>query len=126
MAGLLYLPRLFVYHAQTTPGSEVSTYFKTMEHRLLRIIMLPAMLLTFFFGLLLYFIPGIVDMSDGWFHAKLFLVFLLAGLHGFMGRWYKEFRLDKRLHSARFFRIVNEIPALIMIAIVILVIVKPF
>ena len=81
MAGLLYLPRLFVYHAQTTPGSEVSTYFKTMEHRLLRIIMLPAMLLTFFFGLLLYFIPGIVDMSDGWFHAKLFLVFLLAGPH---------------------------------------------
>ncbi len=126
MVGLLYLPRIFVYHATTEPGSQSSEYFITMEQRLLRIIMLPAMILTFLFGGALLITPGIVDWTAGWLHLKLILVLLLAGGHGFMVSCFKEFEANVRIRSAKFFRIANEIPVIIMLAIVILVVVKPF
>jgi putative membrane protein len=126
MAGLLYLPRLFVYHATTSVKSEVSGYFLTMERKLLRFIMLPSMLLTFLTGGLLIMIPGLIDSSQGWMRAKLALVLFLSFLHGLMVRWHKEFVAEKRCHSDIFFRVVNEVPTVLMILIVILVIVKPF
>ena len=126
MAGLLYLPRIFVYHATTKPGSEASNYFITMEQRLLRIIMLPAMILTFIFGIALLLVPGLIDWTAGWLHLKLTLVLVLAAAHGAMVKFFKEFRSGDRIRSARFFRLANEIPTLIMIGIVILVVVKPF
>ncbi len=126
MAGLLYLPRLFVHHATTKPGSEVSNYFITMEQKLLRIIMLPAMILTFVFGIALLLVPGLIDWTAGWLHIKLTLVLILAGSHGAMIRFFKDFRNDRRIWSSRFFRLANEVPTLIMIGIVIMVVVKPF
>ncbi len=125
MAGLLYLPRLFVYHSQTKPSSEMSTTFLTMEHRLLRIIMLPALVLTFLFGGGLLLLP-LWDWHEGWLHLKLLLVFMLAGYHGFLVRVYKQFYAEQRPFSARFFRMINEIPAVLMIVIIFLVVVKPF
>lgn len=126
MAGLFYLPRLFVYHAMTEPGSEVSEYFLIMEKKLLRIIMLPSMALTFFSGVCLLLVPGLVDWSQGWMYVKLALVLILALVHGLMAGWHKEFFVGKRRHSERFFRLVNEIPTVLMVIIVILVVVKPF
>jgi putative membrane protein len=126
MAGLLYLPRLFVYHAQSKTGSEQSETFKVMERRLLRYITTPAMLASWVLGLALAF-SGVIDWSkDGWFHAKLFLVLLLSAYHGFLAKWTKDFALDRNTHSARFYRIANEVPTLLMILIVILVVVRPF
>jgi protoporphyrinogen IX oxidase len=126
MAGLLYLPRLFVYHAQSKMGSEQSETFKVMERRLLRYITTPAMLASWVLGLALAF-SGIIDWSkDGWFHAKLFLVLLLSAYHGLLAKWTKDFALDRNTHSARFYRIANEVPTLLMILIVILVVVRPF
>ena len=125
MAGLLYLPRLFVYHAGTRPGSESSETFKVMERRLLRAIINPSMIVVFLLGALLAFNAG-REMLGGWFHVKVVLVLILAGLHGLMARWRKEFERDERRHTAKFFRIVNEVPTLLMIAIVILAVVKPF
>jgi putative membrane protein len=125
MAGLLYLPRLFVYHAETRVGSDLSETFKVMERRLLRGIINPAMVAVFVFGGALALAEGFASLG-GWFHAKLLLVLLLAGLHGYMARWRKEFERDERLHSARFFRYANEVPTVLMIAIVVLAIVKPF
>jgi putative membrane protein len=126
MAGLLYLPRLFVYHAQSKTGSEQSETFKVMERRLLRYITTPAMLASWVLGLALAF-SGIIDWSkDGWFHAKLFLVLLLSAYHGLLAKWTKDFALDRNTHSARFYRIANEVPTLLMILIVILVVVRPF
>jgi len=126
MAGLLYLPRLFVYHAQSKMGSEQSEIFKVMERRLLRYITTPAMLASWVLGLALAF-SGIIDWSkDGWFHAKLFLVLLLSAYHGLLAKWTKGFALDRNTHSARFYRIANEVPTLLMILIVILVVVRPF
>jgi len=126
MAGLLYLPRLFVYHADTTPGSEASETFKVMERRLLRAIMNPAIVAVFVLGLLLAYAEGPGLMTAGWFHTKLILVLVLAAMHGMMARWRSEFARDERGRTARFFRIMNEVPTLVMIAIVILVVVKPF
>lgn len=126
MAGLLYLPRLFVYHSTTQVESEVSNYFLTMERKLLRFIMLPSMFLTFLSGGLLVLIIGGTSGSEGWMHAKLVLVLLLSLMHGLMVRWHKEFVANKRCHSEVFFRVVNEVPTVLMIFIVILVIVKPF
>ncbi|MBL0942233.1 MAG: protoporphyrinogen oxidase HemJ [Alphaproteobacteria bacterium] len=126
MAGLLYLPRLFVYHAKTQVKSEVSTYFLIMEKKLLRFIMLPSMLLTFLSGGFLVLVSGVTQGSQGWMHAKLVLVLFLSFMHGLMVRWHKEFVADKRCHSEVFFRVVNEVPTVLMILIVILVIVKPF
>jgi protoporphyrinogen IX oxidase len=126
MAGLLYLPRLFVYHAQSKTGSEQSEIFKVMERRLLRYITTPAMLASWVLGLALAF-SGVIDWSkDGWFHAKLFLVLLLSAYHGLLAKWTKDFALDRNTHSARFYRIANEVPTLLMILIVILVVVRPF
>lgn len=125
MAGLLYLPRLFVYHAAAVPGSETSETFKVMERRLYRAIMNPAMISTWIFGLLmLYMVPD--WLGDGWMHAKLFLVLVMTAAHHFMGRWRKGFAADKNAHSTRYYRIANEVPTLIMIVVVFLVITKPF
>lgn len=125
MAGLLYLPRLYVYHCETATGSDSSERFKVMERRLLRAIMNPAMIATFVFGIALIVLnPG--WMSQGWLHAKILLVLILAAVHGMMARWRKDFEADRNSRPQRFFRIMNEVPTLLMIGIVILVVVKPF
>ncbi|WP_420563259.1 protoporphyrinogen oxidase HemJ [Thalassobaculum sp.] len=125
MAGLLYLPRLFVYHAAEAPGSATSETFKVMERRLYRAIMNPAMMATWIFGLtMLWMTPG--WLQDGWMHAKLFLVLVLTASHHMMGRWRKAFAADGNEKSTRYFRIANEIPTLLMIVVVFLVITKPF
>jgi putative membrane protein len=126
MAGLLYLPRLFVYHAEARPGSETSETFKVMERRLYRAIMHPALALTLLTGALMLATPGAIDWSQGWLHLKLLLVAALIVMHGLMGRWRAAFAQDRNAHPARFFRIVNEVPTLLMIGIVLLAVVKPF
>ena len=126
MAGKLYLPRLFVYHCDAAPGTPASEMLKTMERRLLRGIVNPAMIATVLFGVALLATPGIVDWSQHWIHVKLALVLLLIVVHGFLARWRKEFEADRNRRSARFYRFVNEVPTILMIAIVILVVVKPF
>lgn len=125
MAGLLYLPRLFVYHASTKPGSEQSETFKTMERRLLRYITTPAMIASWVFGLILAF--SVIDWGRaGWFHAKLALVLVLSAYGGLLAMWTRDFALDRNRRSARFYRIANEVPTVLMIAIVILAVVRPF
>lgn len=124
MAGMLYLPRLFVYHCGAAPGSAQSETFKTMERRLLRGIMTPAMIAAWVFGLWMVYEGG--WLASGWLHAKLTLVLLMSGLHGALARWTADFAADRNRHGDRFYRIVNEIPALLMIGIVILVVIKPF
>ena len=126
MAGLLYLPRLYVYHAMAPIGSDRSETFKVMENRLQRGIMNPAMIATWIFGLILAGMPGIVDWRMGWIWAKLALVVGLTGFHVALARWREAFRMDCNAHSTRFYRIVNELPTLALIAIVPLVAVKPF
>lgn len=121
---MLYLPRLFVYHAEATAGSELSETLKVMERRLLKAIINPAMIASWVLGLMLFFHLGAWDM--GWMHAKLLLVIVMSGLHGYLARWRKDFAADKNQRSARFYRIANEGPTVLMIAIVILVVVKPF
>jgi len=125
MAGLLYLPRLFVYHTAAAPGSETSETLKVMERRLLRAIMNPAMIAAWVFGIaMLVMIPE--WFSQGWLHAKLTFVILLTAAHMFMSRWRKDFEADRNTRPQRFYRIANEVPTLLMIGIVIFVIVKPF
>ncbi len=124
MAALFYLPRLFVYHVDAKIGSEQSETFKVMEWRLMKIIMAPAMLASWGFGLWLA-ILGEHYASGGWFHVKLMLVVFMSSFHGFCAKWAKDFRNDENSKSAKFFRIANEIPTVLMILIVILVIVKP-
>jgi putative membrane protein len=126
MAGILYLPRLYVYHAMAPIGSDRSQTFKVMEGRLQRGIMNPAMIATWAFGLVLAGTPGIVDWRMGWIWAKLALVVGLTAFHVALARWREAFRMDRNAHSTRFFRIVNELPTLALIAIVPLVVVKPF
>jgi protoporphyrinogen IX oxidase len=126
MAGLLYLPRLFVYHAEAPTGSDSARTFAVMERRLLRGIMNPALALTMGLGALLAAIPGVVDWHRGWIWMKLALVAGLAIFHLFLARWRREFADGAIPHGPRFFRIVNEIPAVMLIAIVVLVVVKPF
>ena len=126
MAGLLYLPRLFVYHAQAQSGSDTAETFKTMERRLLRGIMNPALAATVILGLLLAATPGAVDWRQGWIWAKLVLVGGLFGFHMCLARWRKEFAVGEIPHTARFYRAINELPMLALIAIAILVVVKPF
>jgi protoporphyrinogen IX oxidase len=126
LAGLLYLPRLFVYHATVPVESSRSAVFKTMERRLLQAIMTPAMLASWTFGLMLAATPGVLDWHRGWIWAKFALVIGLTVYHAALGRWRRLFAIDRNGHSARFFRIVNELPTVAMIAIVILVVVKPF
>jgi protoporphyrinogen IX oxidase len=126
MAGLLYLPRLFVYHAAEKIGSPTGETFKVMERRLLRAIMNPAMVAVFVFGALLVLTPGVVDWASGWIYVKLFLVACLAALHHALALWRKAFVENRNDRPVRFYRMVNEVPTVLMIAIVILVIVKPF
>jgi len=124
MAGMLYLPRLFVYHCEAEAGSRQSETFKVMERRLLRAIINPAMIATWVLGLWLVFDGGF--LKAGWLHGKLVLVLILSGIHGFLSRAVRDFAADRNARSQRFYRIINEIPTVLMIGIVILVIVKPF
>jgi putative membrane protein len=124
MAGMLYLPRLFVYHVQASPNSEARATFAVMERRLLKVIMLPAMLASWGFGLWLAAISG--AWTQGWLHAKLALVLALSGLHGFLVREARGLSQGGEARSPRFYRIINEVPALILVLIVFLVVLKPF
>jgi putative membrane protein len=125
MAALLYLPRLYVYHADAVPGSDVDKTLQLMEKKLLRFIMNPAMIVTFSLGIALVAVVGMHNLG-GWFHLKLMLVIILAALHGMMAKWRKDFERGNNIRSAKFYRIINEIPAVIMVVIVILAVVKPF
>jgi len=124
MAGLLYLPRLYVYHCQVALGSEQSELFKVMERRLLRAIMNPAMIASWIFGLWLMVL--IEAWTQPWFHAKLLAVVIMTGAHMAMAKWRKDFEADRNARGHKFYRIANEVPTLLMVAVVILVIVKPF
>ncbi|MDY0881979.1 protoporphyrinogen oxidase HemJ [Dongia soli] len=124
MAGMLYLPRLYVYHADAKPGSELSETFKVMERRLLRGIINPAMLATWVFGLWLAYLGD--DWREGWLHGKLTLVILMQITHAAYARWRKKFAEDANTNSAKFYRVMNEVPTVLMIGIVILVVLKPF
>ena len=126
MAGMLYLPRLYVYHCDVDPGSPASAMLKVMERRLLRGIINPAMSATFIFGILLLLTPGIVDWSAGWIGVKLALVLGLGALHGTYSNWRRAFAEDRNRHSARVYRIANEVPAVILVVVVIMVVAKPF
>ena len=124
MAGLLYLPRLFVYHCAAAPGSVQSETFKIMERRLLKAIINPAMIVTWVLGLILLWQGG--WLKAGWMHGKLLLLLILSGLHGIYVRRLKEFAADRNTRPARYYRVLNEVPTVLMIGIVILVVVKPF
>ena len=124
MAGMLYLPRLFVYHAQAARGSEASETFKVMERRLLKAIVNPSMILVFLTGFTLVYLTG--DWWDGWWQAKFILALGLAGLHGYFARCVRSFAEDRNERPARFYRFLNEAPTILMIFIVVLAVVKPF
>jgi putative membrane protein len=124
LAALLYLPRLMVYHCAAETGSVQSETFKVMERRLLRAIATPAMIVAWLTGLWLAYDAGL--FPQGWLHAKLALVLLLSLLHGLNAKWVKDFATNRNTRSARFYRIANEGPTVLMIGIVVLVIVKPF
>jgi putative membrane protein len=126
MAGMLYLPRLFVYHCETTPGSEGSERFKVMERRLFKQIINPAMVATFLFGILLVLTPGVIDWHAGWWHVKLAAVLLMSAFHGNLSAWRRAFLEDRNTRSAKFYRIANEVPTVLLVIIVIMVIVRPF
>ncbi len=125
MAGLLYLPRLFVYHADAQAGSDLSETFKVMERKLLRIIMNPAMIATWLFGILML-VGNPALLEQGWFHVKLLMLFGLTGMHMAFARWRRLFAQDRNTFSARFYRIVNEAPTVMMIIIVIMGVIEPF
>ena len=129
MAGMLYLPRLFVYHCAAEKGSVQSETFKVMERRLLRAIINPAMIATWVLGLALAWLGPDSHygwFASGWLQAKLAFVLILSAIHGLFARWVKAFAADSNRHSQRFYRIINEVPTIIMIVIVILVVLKPF
>ena len=126
MAGLLYLPRLFVYHADLPSGSSRAAMLTIMERRLFHGIMLPAAVMSYTFGLLLAAIPGVIDWHRGWIWAKLVLVATLAIFHHLLARWRAGFAAGAIPHGAIFFRRINEVPTVVMIAIVVLVVVRPF
>jgi putative membrane protein len=124
MAGMLYLPRLFVYHCETTPGSAESERFKVMEKKLLRVIINPAMIATWLFGLTLVWLTR-ADQQH-WFQIKFILVLVMSGIHGFYAGAVRRFGNDANTRPQRFYRMINEVPALLIVAIVILAVVKPF
>ncbi len=124
MAGMLYLPRLFVYHSGAEKGSVQSETFKVMERRLLKAIINPAMAATWILGLWLAFEAQ--AWRDGWFHGKVALVIAMSAVHGVLAKHVKAFAADANVKDGRYFRILNEVPTVLMIGIVILVIVKPF
>ena len=123
MAGMLYLPRLFVYHAGAAPGSELSETLKVMERRLLRGIMNPAFVAVWTFGSLLLWVQ---DWHQHWLHVKLTMVIVMSGLHHLFAYWRKVFAADRNTRPPRFYRMVNEIPTVLLIIIVVMVIVRPF
>ena len=125
MAGMLYLPRLFVYHADAAPGSELSETLKLMEYRLLRLIINPAMIASFLFGLWMLLLDPVL-LEQPWMWVKLLALVALTGVHGALARWRRFFERDANTLPARTYRIVNELPTLLMAIIVILVIVRPF
>ena len=124
MAGMLYLPRLFVYHAEAAKGSETSETFKVMERRLLKAIVNPSIILVFLTGFTLVYLTG--DWQDGWWQAKFVLVLVLTGLHGYFARCVRSFADDRNERPARFYRFLNEAPTILMIFIVVLAVAKPF
>lgn len=126
MAGLLYLPRLFVYHAGADKGCDLSETFKTMERRLYKFIMNPAMGASWLFGLLMIWANPAMLQGQGWLHAKLLLVVFMTGAHHVMGKYVRLFAADENTKSDKFFRILNEIPTVLMLLIVILAVVQPF
>jgi protoporphyrinogen IX oxidase len=129
MAGMLYLPRLFVYHCAAEQGSVQSETFKVMERRLLRAIINPAMVATWVFGLWLAWLGPDSRygwFASGWLWAKIILVLGLSAVHGLLARWRKDFAQDRNRHSQKFYRIINEVPTVLMILIVLLVVLKPF
>jgi putative membrane protein len=129
MAGMLYLPRLFVYHCAAEQGSVQSETFKVMERRLLRAIINPAMVATWVFGLWLAWLGPDSRygwFASGWLWAKIILVLGLSAVHGLLARWRKDFAQDRNRHSQKFYRIINEIPTILMILIVLVVVLKPF
>jgi putative membrane protein len=126
MAGMFYLPRLYVYHCETKPGSAESERFKVMERRLLKQIINPAMIATWLLGIILVLTPGIIDWSAGWWHVKLLCVLLLTGFHGALSKWRRNFLHDRNTKPQRTFRLANEIPTILMLIIVVMVIVRPF
>lgn len=127
MAGIFYLPRLYVYHAEKADiGSELSETLKIMEQRLLRVIMNPAMIATWIFGIALLATPGIADWTSGWLWIKLFMITAMTGFHHSLGLWRRDFAADRNKRPGRFYRLANEIPTVLMIVIVVMVIVKPF
>jgi putative membrane protein len=123
MAGMFYLPRLFVYHVDAPPGSAQSETFKLMERRLLRMIINPAMIVAWLTGPWLAYSDGF--FTAPWLHAKLALVLAMSALHGYFARVVKIFAADRNVRSARFYRILNEVPPVLMAVIVILVVVRP-
>ena len=126
MAGMLYLPRIYAYHAAAEPGSNQSETFKLMERRLLRGIMTPAMISAVIFGVLLAVTPGIVDLTAGWVWVKVAALTIMFLIHGNLSRYRRDFENDANRHSVRFYKIVNEVPAVLMVIIVLMVVVKPF
>lgn len=126
MAGMLYLPRLFVYHANAPIGGELSETLKTMERRLLKAIINPAAIVMVLFGVLMLYANPQVAVGSGWIHAKFLLVFFMFGCHGMFSKWRKQFASDTNTRSHKFYRVWNEIPTILMIVIIILAIVKPF
>ena len=126
MAGMFYLPRLFVYHCEVPSGSAESERFKVMERRLLKQIINPAMIATFVFGILLSITPGVIDWSAGWWHMKLLGIILMSAFHGMLPRWRRDFLEDRNTRPAKFYRIANEVPTVLLLLIVIMVIVRPF
>lgn len=126
MAGLFYLPRLYVYHCMVERGTAESERLKVMERRLLKQITTPAMIATWTFGLLLMLTPGVVEWSSVWWPAKLFCVILMTGFHGATSKWRKDFMEDRNQRPHKFYRLANEVPTVLMFVIVIMVIVKPF
>lgn len=126
MAGMLYLPRLFVYHVDAEKGSVKSETFKIMERRLLKYIMTPALAATWIFALLMIAAKSEYLFSQGWFHAKFTLVFIMSGIHGVFSKWVKVFAAEENTKTTKFYKIWNEVPTVLMIGIVILAVVKPF
>ena len=126
MAALLYLPRLFVYHTTVENNSDVSEMLKVMEYRLQKYIMTPAMLLTLLFGILLLKTEGVVNWGEEWIYFKLFAVLLLLFVHHLLAKYRKRFFLNKNIHSKRFYKILNEVPTILLILIILLVYLKPF
>ena len=125
MSGMLYLPRLFVYHCETPSGSADSDRFKRMERRLLRAIVDPAMIAVWILGLTLSFLPATDAWHQHWFQLKFVLVLAMSGVHGLYARWVRAFASDANVHSARFYRVWNEVPTVLLVFIVILAVVKP-